>query len=190
MPAESLPESHPSADAPHEAPLEPMASGPGTRTNGNHGTLEEFNASFLFDKMLTSSDAGGHGRVVIPKVSISLQLCQMYSRLACHAPAEHVADAVGCTPPGCRYAGARKGSFAVTGRQAGDSCRHDRHIWHPASLPVLLLDQQLQPHVSPGGRRTCPGMLVLYSSFCKHCGIIPADQHRAACSNPHTEIML
>ena len=33
-----------------------------------HGTLEEFNATFCFDKVLTSSDAGGHGRVVIPKV--------------------------------------------------------------------------------------------------------------------------
>ena len=33
-----------------------------------HGTLEEYNAAFCFDKVLTSSDAGGHGRVVIPKV--------------------------------------------------------------------------------------------------------------------------
>lgn len=37
-------------------------------TNGTHATIEEYNAKFLFDKMLTSSDAGGHGRVVIPKV--------------------------------------------------------------------------------------------------------------------------
>ena len=29
--------------------------------------LEEYEAKFLFDKMLTTSDAGGHGRVVIPK---------------------------------------------------------------------------------------------------------------------------
>jgi hypothetical protein len=31
--------------------------------------VEEYGAKFLFDKMLTTSDAGGHGRVVIPKVN-------------------------------------------------------------------------------------------------------------------------
>ena len=68
LPAESPPEDEPSGDATQDPGPGSIASGPGTRTNGTHGTLEEYNATFCFDKVLTSSDAGGHGRVVIPKV--------------------------------------------------------------------------------------------------------------------------
>ena len=59
----------PEASAPGAAPEAPPApsTSKGTITNGTHGTIEEYDARFLFDKMLTTSDAGGHGRVVIPK---------------------------------------------------------------------------------------------------------------------------
>lgn len=47
----------------------PANTGSGTTTHGTHSTLEAYGATFLFDKQLTTSDAGGHGRVVIPKAS-------------------------------------------------------------------------------------------------------------------------
>ncbi|CAL5218626.1 g327 [Coccomyxa viridis] len=71
-------------DGPHDGASEPIASGPGTRTNGMHGTLEEFNATFCFDKVLTSSDAGGHGRVVIPKVHARAYLPNLEDKQGIH----------------------------------------------------------------------------------------------------------
>ena len=69
-PETAKPEAPAPAAAPEASPA--PSTSKGTITNGTHGTIEEYDARFLFDKMLTTSDAGGHGRVVIPKARARL----------------------------------------------------------------------------------------------------------------------
>ncbi|CAL8470123.1 g9665 [Coccomyxa elongata] len=73
------------ASGPSSGTADPPANtGSGTTTHGTHSTLEAYGATFLFDKQLTTSDAGGHGRVVIPKVHARAHLPSLEDKNGVH----------------------------------------------------------------------------------------------------------
>ncbi|EIE25900.1 hypothetical protein COCSUDRAFT_64891 [Coccomyxa subellipsoidea C-169] len=72
------------ASAPSSGAPENATTSAGTPTHGTHASLEAYSATFLFDKQLTTSDAGGHGRVVIPKVHARAHLPSLEDKNGVH----------------------------------------------------------------------------------------------------------